>query len=143
MCADAYMPTYTRCLSMSVHTILFVYMCLHACVHTPVCVCVELSYGKGNSTPTRPGDPLALALSICHLQGHRGQLALSSTQVPPLRTAICGQAKESRTSPIRGFTFFALFLSPPCCLFFPSNFLMGVFSLTRGPVSITTVTSYS
>lgn len=93
VCASAHLPTYITCSCMTVHTILYVHMCLHACVHTPVsahvtliCVCVCVLWFrivKGNSTPAGPGGPLAPILSISHLQGHRGQLALSTVLVPP------------------------------------------------------------
>lgn len=71
-----------------------VHVYLHACVHTPVsahvtyvcaCVCV-LCFHIVRGTVHQRG-PEALwpphTLSISHLQGRRGQLALSTVLVPP------------------------------------------------------------
>ena len=87
VCVCAYLTTCIMCLFMIVYMIL--YVCLHACLHTPVsaralcvCVCVCVCV-RGNSTPARPRGPLAPTLSISHLQGRRGQLALSTVLVPP------------------------------------------------------------
>lgn len=99
-----------------------VWLCIRYCMctHTWECtsyasMCVVLSYCKGEqytSLAQRPFWPPAL--SISHLQGYRGQLALSTTLVPSLRTPICAQDGQSMGRALLCLVFLSLFFTVSC-----------------------------